>query len=34
MTDSRAAVVYRIPAVDLRAGDLVNTSPGGEEDWQ
>jgi len=31
--DSRAAVEYRIPAVDLKPGDLVNTSPG-EDDWQ
>ena len=31
--DPRAAVEYRIPAVDLKAGDLVNTSPG-EDDWQ
>jgi hypothetical protein len=33
MTDTRAAVEYRIPAAQLRAGDLVNTSPG-EDDWQ
>jgi hypothetical protein len=33
MTDARAAAEYRIPAVDLKAGDLVNTSPG-EDDWQ
>ena len=32
-TDPRAAVEYRVPAVDLRPGDLVNTSPG-EDDWQ
>jgi hypothetical protein len=34
MSDPRAADVSRIPAVDLKKGDLVNTSPGGEEDWQ
>ena len=33
MTDPRAAVEFRLPAVDLRVGDLVNTSPG-EDDWQ
>lgn len=32
-TDPRAAVEFRVPAVDLKAGDLVNTSPG-EDDWQ
>jgi hypothetical protein len=32
-SDPRAAVEYRVPAVDLRPGDLVNTSPG-EDDWQ
>lgn len=32
-SDPRAAVEYRVPAVDLRVGDLVNTSPG-EDDWQ
>jgi hypothetical protein len=33
MTDPRAATEYRIPAGQLRPGDLVNTSPG-EDDWQ
>jgi hypothetical protein len=33
MDDPRAAVEYRVPAVDLRPGDLVNTTPG-EDDWQ
>ncbi len=32
--DPRAVSEYRIPATSLRAGDLVNTSPGGEDDWQ
>ena len=34
--DPRAVTEYRIPATVLRAGDLVNTSPGGGEgeDWQ
>lgn len=31
--DPRAAVEYRVPAADLKVGDLVNTSPG-EDDWQ
>ena len=31
--DQRAAVEFRVPAVDLKVGDLVNTSPG-EDDWQ
>jgi hypothetical protein len=33
MTDPRAAVEFRVPAADLRPGDLVNTTPG-EDDWQ
>ena len=33
MTDPRAAIEYRIPALDLGVGDLVNTTPG-EGDWQ
>ena len=33
MTDPRAASDFRVPAVDLRVGDLVNTAPG-EDDWQ
>ena len=33
MSDPRSAAEYRVPAVDLRPGDLVNTSPG-EDDWQ
>ena len=33
-TDPRAALEYRVPARSLRAGDLVNTAPGGEDDWQ
>ena len=33
MTDPRTAIEYRIPATELRIGDLVNTSPG-EGDWQ
>jgi hypothetical protein len=33
MTDPRAAVEYRVPAAQLRKGDLVNTTPG-EDDWQ
>ena len=33
MSDPRAAVEFRVPAVELRQGDLVNTTPG-EDDWQ
>jgi hypothetical protein len=33
LADPRAAAEYRIAAVDLRVGDLVNTTPG-EDDWQ
>jgi hypothetical protein len=33
-TDPRAVATYKIPATSLRAGDLLNTSPGGEDDWQ
>jgi hypothetical protein len=32
--DSRAVSEVRIPASALKAGDLVNTSPGGDDDWQ
>ena len=32
-SDPRAVVEYRVPAVELKVGDLVNTSPG-EGDWQ
>jgi hypothetical protein len=32
--DARAVTEYRIPAIKLRAGDLINTSPGADEDWQ
>jgi hypothetical protein len=32
--DPRAVSESRIPATALRAGDLVNTSPGAEDDWQ
>jgi hypothetical protein len=33
MSDPRAVTEFRVPAVELRPGDLVNTSPG-EDDWQ
>ncbi len=32
-SDPRAVVEFRVPAADLKVGDLVNTSPG-EGDWQ
>jgi hypothetical protein len=32
-SDPRAVVEYRVPASELKVGDLVNTSPG-EGDWQ
>jgi hypothetical protein len=32
-SDPRAVTEYRVPAADLKVGDLVNTSPG-EGDWQ
>lgn len=34
MRDERAVIEYRIPAAELRVGDVVNTSPGGPDDWQ
>jgi hypothetical protein len=34
MSDPRAVIEARVPAADLRAGDLINTSPGGDDDWQ
>jgi hypothetical protein len=33
-TDPRASVEYRISAAELLPGDLVNTSPGADDDWQ
>lgn len=33
IADPRAVVEYRVPAADLRPGDLVNTNPG-DQDWQ
>jgi hypothetical protein len=32
-SDPRAVTEFRVPAAELKAGDLVNTSPG-EGDWQ
>ncbi len=32
--DVRAVTEYRIPAPTLLPGDLLNTAPGGEDDWQ
>jgi hypothetical protein len=34
MNDPRAIVEYRVPAAELSPGDLINTSPGGDDDWQ
>jgi hypothetical protein len=34
VTDPRATVEYRISAAELLPGDLVNTSPGADDDWQ
>ncbi len=34
MTDTRAVAEFRIPAAELKPGDLVNTSPGADDDWQ
>jgi len=33
-SDTRAVSEFRIAATDLKAGDLINTSPGGDDDWQ
>jgi hypothetical protein len=33
-SDPRASVEYRISAAELLPGDLVNTSPGADDDWQ
>jgi hypothetical protein len=33
-SDPRAAIDLRIPAAELKPGDIVNTSPGADEDWQ
>jgi hypothetical protein len=32
-SDPRAVVEFRVPAAELKVGDVVNTSPG-EGDWQ
>jgi hypothetical protein len=32
--DERSVTEYRIPAHALRPEDIVNTAPGGEDDWQ
>ncbi len=34
VNDPRAIVEYRVPAAELSPGDLINTSPGGDDDWQ
>jgi hypothetical protein len=34
MNDPRTIVEYRVPAAELSPGDLINTSPGGDDDWQ
>jgi hypothetical protein len=34
VTDQRAVNEFRVAAAELRVGDLVNTSPGGDDDWQ
>jgi len=34
VTDQRAMNEFRVAAAELRVGDLVNTSPGGDDDWQ
>jgi hypothetical protein len=32
--DTRAVTEVRMPASSLQVGDVVNTSPGGDDDWQ
>jgi hypothetical protein len=34
VADPRAVAEYRIAATSLSTGDLVNTAPGSEDDWQ